>query len=150
MMTLPGLPEPLPVRLLPRRAATPGTETAWLGEHHTVQLLAPLAALRVHQRGGTAAASAPGPAWGAGTWGNWFAIGDVVLSRSQYAARYALPGAFTHQDEWQLPAGTVMNVGIAGPLFGHDGGGLQAQRLDGPPLQRRRLHGYWVDRVGSA
>lgn len=148
MITLPGISEPLPAVLLPQRASS--SKAAWRDTHHTVQLMAPLAALRVHQRAGAAAAYAPGLAWGSGSWGRWFAIGDVVLTRSEYSARYALPGSFTHQDEWLLPAGTEMNVGIAGPLFGHVGGELQAELLGGPHPERRRLHGYWVNRSGSA
>jgi len=149
LISLPGLPEPLPALVLPQRSSS--SKEAWRdNSYHTVQLTAPLAALRVHHRAGGGAAAARELAWGSGTQGRWFAIGDIVLTRSEYAARYALPGSFSHQDEWQFPAGTAMNVGIAGPLFGYPGGELQAEWLSGPPPERRRLHGFWINRSGSA
>lgn len=135
-------------------AVTPietGSANAW-GAHgyQTVRLLADLPALRVHTRSGAAAATRPELAGGAGTLGRWFAIGDVILTRDDYQAAHALPAGFSHQDDWLLPAGTVLNVGIAGPLFGHPGGALQAERLSGPPPRHTPLAGYWANRAGNA
>lgn len=128
-----------------------GASNAWgpLG-YTTVRLVAPLPALRVHTRAGVAAATQPALAGGAGTFGRWFAIGDVILTRDQYKAAHALPAGFTHQDDWLLPTGTVLNVGIAGPLFGHRGGALQAERLSGPEPTRTALKGHWSNRSGTA
>jgi hypothetical protein len=148
MLTLPGVPDPLPALLVSLQQTS--SDAAWQHLRHTVCLLAPLPAIRVHARAGAGAASREGLAFGAGTVGRWFAIGDVVLTRSAYSAEHALPESFTHQDDWLLPAGTVLNVGRAGPLFGHQGGALQAEWLSGPRPERRRIEGYWTDQSGNA
>ena len=147
-MKLPGIEESLPVALIGRLGTS--AESAWLGMRHTVRLLEPVLALRVHSRGGTSAATQEHLAFGASTVGRWFAVGDVVLTRSGYLQQHALPAGFTHQDEWLLPATSILNVGIAGPLFGQPGGSLQAEWLSGPPPSRQRLAGYWLDRAGHA
>lgn len=128
-----------------------GASNAWGPRGYTtVRLLEPLPALRVHTRSGAAAATRPELAGGAGTVGRWFAIGDVILTRDQYKAAHALPAGFSHQDDWLLPAGTVLNVGIAGLLFGHAGGALQAEHLSGPEPTRTVLNGHWSNRSGTA
>lgn len=149
MLRLPGIAEDLPamqVALQPTSYAK-----AWAGPYFTIRLVAELPAIRVHARGGEAAA-ARGALAGSGTIGRWFAIGDVILTREAYAARHALPGRFTHQNEWILPTGSVLNVGFAGPLFGHPGGALQAEWLSGPSLRPspRPIRGFWASRAGHA
>ena len=148
MLKLPGVPDPLPAMLVSRQQTS--SDAAWRHLRHTVCLLAPLPAIRVHVRAGAAAASVERLALGAATAGRWFAIGDVILTRSAYAAEHALPDSFSHQDDWLLPTGTVLNVGQAGPLFGHRGGALQAEWLSGPSPQRRRIEGYWSNQSGNA
>jgi hypothetical protein len=110
MLTLPGVPDPLPALLVSLQQTS--SDAAWQHLRHTVCLLAPLPAIRVHARAGAGAASREGLAFGAGTVGRWFAIGDVVLTRSAYSAEHALPESFTHQDDWLLPAGTVLKSHI--------------------------------------
>lgn len=149
MVAIPGLPDPLPGVLVPRHKTCAGN--AWLGGlFHTIRLIEPLPALRVHVRGGAAAAVDSRLAFGAGTSGRWFAIGDVVMTRSAYTAAHALPARFTHHDDWVLPANTLLNVGLAGPLFGHPGGALQAERLSGPAPRRHAIKGFWGNRLGHA
>lgn len=123
---------------------------AWLlGQYRTVRLERALPALRVHARGGIGAAANP-TLVGAGTSGRWFAIGDVILQRAEYVASHALPATFTAQAEWLLPIGTILNVGVAGPLFRHPGGGLQAEWLSGLPPQEHSISGFWLNRSGTA
>jgi len=124
---------------------------AW-GPHGfiTVRLVAPLPAVRVHTRAGVAASVRTHLSHGSSAVGRWFAIGDVILTRDQYKAAHALPAGFTHQDDWLFPIGTHLNVGVAGPLFGHPGGALQAEWLSGPEPSRTLVRGYWSGRVGTA
>jgi len=148
LVRLPGIEEPLPAMLLGLKPTS--CEASWAGPRYTVQLLAPLQGVRVHSRAGAAASSKAHLAFGSAMAGRWFAIGDIVLTREAYIAQHALPGGFTDQHEWLFPATTVLNVGIAGPLFGHSGGALQAEWLSGPAPQPRELRGYWSDRHGNA
>jgi hypothetical protein len=147
MFEIPGFNEKIPAVVLPLRSTR--ADNAWLGERFTVRLVADLPALRVHSRGGIAATHQEQFSR-SGTVGSWFAIGDVILTREEYLAVHALPGNFTHQDEWLLPSGSILNVGICSPLFGHKGGALQAEWLEGPPLQNRPLKGWWSSKIGNA
>lgn len=147
MLDLPGINEKLPAVEIPLRPTR--AENAWRGDRFTIRLIADLPAIRVHSMGGSGASHRE-VFTRSGTLGNWFAIGDVILTREEYMTTHALPGPFTHQDEWLLPQGSILNVGICSPLFGHTGGALQAEWLDGPPLQRRQLKGYWAGAIGNA
>jgi hypothetical protein len=147
MLSLLGIPVPLTGMLITRQITS--AENAWRGAYYSVRLVDPLQALRVHVRGG-GVASNPQLAFGAGTIGRWFAIGDVILSRSDYGASYAIPAAFTTQDGWILPPDTVINVGIASTLFDHSGGGVQVERLSGPVPEKDFGGGYWLDTYGRA
>lgn len=152
MLFLPDISESLPAVLLPRLAANygPGYQNPWqAGLFHTIRLIGPLPALRVHARGGIAASSSATRAF-AGTLGRWFAIGDVVLNRTDYKVLHALPGSYTHQDDWLLLPNTVLNVGLVGRAFHQAGGALQAEWVEGPTPQRRPIAGFWSDRAGRA
>jgi hypothetical protein len=116
----------------------------------TVRLLQPIGAIRVHARAGIAASSKEAMAWGGGKRSCWYAIGDVILTRDDYKRAHALPAGFSYQDEWTLLQGSVLNVGIAGPLFGHAGGAAQAEWLSGPDPTARAIHGYWANKSGNA
>lgn len=134
MLDLPGLNRRLPAVIIPLRKTN--ADNAWQGERFTVRLIADLPALRVHAK--------------VNARGRWFAIGDVILTREEYQSAHALPDHFSHQDEWLLPHGTILNVGVCSPLFNHAGGASQAERLAGPPPQRREFRGYWASRWGNA
>lgn len=72
------------------------------------------------------------------------------MTRDEYANAHALPGRFTTQDEYLLPMGTELNVGIAAALFGYSGGALQAERLNGPNPRPQPVKGFWANRYGNA
>lgn len=149
MLKVPGLDLELPAVKLPRKSTR--AADAWAaGGYFTVRLVASLPALRVHARAGAAASTRPDRAWGGGTLGRWFAIGDVILSREEYKSAHALPAGFSNQDEWTFPPGTELNVGIAGPLFGHPGGAAQAEWLSGPAPGVAAVAGYWSSKSGRA
>ncbi len=148
MLRLPGTNFELGAVMLPRRRTS--AENAWLHGYQSVRLIRPLQALRVHARAGFAASFRPALAWGGSRVGRWFAIGDVILSRQEFADRHALPASFSHQDDWLLLPNCELNVGVAGPLFGHAGGALQAEWLSGPEPSSRSIHGFWSDRYGQA
>ncbi len=118
---------------------------AWAaGDWRTVQLLAPLDALRVHTAG---RASAGRPA--SGEQGRWFALDDCIETSGELASSRSLPGAFTHTSLVRVPAGAVLNVGFASALFGGAGGGGQAEFLEGPAPSFVALRGkYWHGRAG--
>ena len=134
MLTLAGIEEALPAVEIPQQPTS--QDNAWIGARYTIRLISQLPALRVHSKSNAV--------------GRWFAIGDVILTREKYKELHALPGSFTHQDEWILPEGTILNVGIASPLFGHSGGALQAERLDGPPCHHQPIAGFWIDKTAHA
>lgn len=149
MLRLPAIADLLPAILIPRQKTN--AENAWrAGSFHTIRLVAALPAIRVHARVGSSAAKDPQFVFGAGTFGRWFAIGDVILTRHEYTDVHALPGRFTTLDEYLLPLGTELNVGIAAPLFGYSGGALQAERLSGPNPKPQPVKGFWVNRYGNA
>ena len=86
------------------------------------------------------------------------AIGDVIQTSSQFADSRSLPVAnprsmvaFTHTSEAQLPAGCVINVGLASAKFGGQGGGFQAEHVSGPAIEFTQFTGrYWHGRAGHA
>lgn len=139
---IPG--EELPTRLT-------NEPTAWLyGQYKTIRLKKDVPALRVHRGVGTAAAANRKLAWGSGSRGRWFAIGDVILTRSEYIVAHALPEGFSKEDECVLPIGAILNVGRCGPLFGHPGRALQAEWIGGTPPKQEILRGFRINRSGNA
>jgi hypothetical protein len=134
---------------LPR--ASTSCADAWLGgQYATVRLSEDVEAVRVHVGAGVAAASTDVRAFGAGSLGRWFAVGDVILTRSAYTDSRALPAAFSKVDWCVLKAGSIVNVGRCHPMFGHGGGGEQVELVSGPPPVRTSSSGQWVDHEGVA
>ena len=104
---------------------------AWLGgNYRTMKLVADVDAVRVsvgvavgvHADRGGAALDALG---------RWFAVGDVVLTRSAYTTPRQ-PAGFSRVDWCVLRAGSIVNVGRCSPMFGHAGGGDQVEWVSGP------------------
>lgn len=127
---------------------------AWmLNVYSTVMLLSPVEGIRAHTDG----RSYPGRE-GSSEEGAWVALGDVIVGSSEFASSRSLPTAnpkslvaFTHTAEVLLPAQCVVNIGVASPMFGGLGGGVQAEYVSGPRLQFKTLRGkFWQDRVGNA
>ena len=142
MTEISGTPQP--------RAHTSCAE-AWLsGQYSTIRLAEDLEAVRVHVGAGVAASAREFLSTGAGSLGRWFAIGDVILTRSAYIASRALPAGFSKVDWCVLKAGSVVNVGQCHPLFGHGGGGEQVELVSGPVPERETSAGNWSDQEGRA
>jgi len=127
---------------------------AWaMGQFATVRLLTPTEALRVHTQG----RAYPGRAASA-SMGGWVALGDVIQTADALASSRSLPTAnpssataFTHVNSVVIPAGSVINIGVASDLFGGRGGGFQGEYVSGPALQFRPLTGkHWHNKYGSA
>jgi hypothetical protein len=124
---------------------------AWLGGHYsTVKLSENVEAVRVHVGGGVAASASGILSTGAGSTGRWFAVGDVILTRSAYTGSRALPAGFSKVDWCLVKAGSIVNVGRCHPLFGHGGGGEQLEFVSGPQPERQTVDGNWSDREGRA
>src|SRR4051812_20325682 len=137
-----GTPEPL---------AGTSCADAWLnGVYETIRLLENVQAVRVHVGAGVAASAQAFLSTGAGSLGRWFAIGDVILTRSAYTASRALPSGFSKVDWCVLKAGSIVNVGRCHPLFGHSGGGEQLELVSGPAPERETAEGNWSDQAGRA
>jgi hypothetical protein len=135
----------------PERQQRTSWPDAWLGgAYSTIRLAADVDAVRVHVRGGVAASSKDFLATGAGSLGRWFAVGDVILTRSNYKDSRALPAGFSKVDWCVLKAGSIVNVGRCHPLFGHGGGGEQVEFVSGPAPERETVDGNWADREGRA
>jgi hypothetical protein len=149
MILLPGSAISIPALQMPK-AQTSASDAWGRWGYVTVRLTESMPALRVHVRAGVGASTSSSFAWGASSSGRWFAIGDTILTREEYRALHALPAGFSHQDEWTLPPNTTLNVGIAGPLFGHPGGAAQGERLSGLSPTRTPLSGFWSSRAGTA
>jgi hypothetical protein len=147
MFHLPGSGTVLPAVQIPTAATS--ALNAWEGGYATVRLTAPIEAIRVHLNGGVAASSRP-ELVGAGPFGRWFAIGDVIQTYGEYRATRALPAHFTHVAIATLLPGTVVNVGRCAPLFGHEGGGEQVEYVLGPWPQVRQLEASWSHQAGHA
>jgi hypothetical protein len=140
--TISGTPQPL---------ARTRAADAWLfGEYTTVRLTKDAEAVRVHVGAGVAASARELLSSGAGSYGRWFAVGDVILTRSAYTDSRALPAAFSKVDWCVLKAGSVVNIGRCNPLFGHTGGGEQVEFVSGPAPQRQTVIANWSDREGRA
>lgn len=159
MITIPGCTTRVAGHEVDRRPSDP---RSWLdGKWITIRLYRALEALRVHVNAGSGAVTKANLhlVAGAGPGGRWYAIGDFIMPRQAYIASRALPktptrlgdhSVFTHQSLATFAAGTVLNVGIAGPLFGHRGGGAQAEFLEGIPAKIRPLEGFWSSSSGRA
>jgi hypothetical protein len=146
-----GMVEMKEISGTPQPQARTSCADAWLGGYYsTVRLLEDLDAVRVHVRGGVAAAAKDFLATGAGSLGRWFAVGDVILTRTAYTDSRALPAGFSKVDWCVLKAGSVVNVGHCHPLFGHSGGGEQVELVSGPVPDRETVEGSWSDRAGRA
>jgi hypothetical protein len=133
-------------------------KNAWKGKYLTVQLTDNITAFRVHTDGrsfGTHREASYRE-------GRWLLIGDIVFTRSELANNRALPIsdrhsplAFTHLTRAVVWRDTILNIGIAGPLFGHDGGEFQAEFVSGPAIEFVTApgtsdHKAWVDYSGHA
>jgi hypothetical protein len=147
MFQLPGSGTILPAVQIPTAATS--ALNAWDGGYTTVRLTAPIDAIRVHLNGGVGATVRPQLA-GAGPFGRWFAIGDVIQTYGEYRASRALPGQFTHITMATMLPGTVINVGACSALFGHEGGGEQAEYVLGPWPLLRTLDAHWSHQAGHA
>jgi hypothetical protein len=124
---------------------------AWLGgNYQTIRLVTDVEAVRVHVGAGVGASRRDGLATGAGALGRWFAVGDVILTKSDYANSRALPSGFTKVDWCRLKAGTIVNTGQCSPLFGHLGGGEQVEWVSGPRPEQMTTVGNWSEREGNA
>lgn len=135
MITVPGSSVEIPGK--PQETRPTRYPTAWMGMFLTVKLYRPVEAMRVARK-------RPGLV------GDWFALGDWIQTRSRYRALHALPQDFQFQAVAVLQPGTIVNVGMCGPLFPHPGGGLQAEFLDGPLPILRPIDATWVDYIGHA
>jgi hypothetical protein len=134
----------------PQAKARTSCPEAWLGTYETLRLSENVEAVRVHVGAGVAASSRDFLAMGAGSQGRWFAIGDVILTRSAYTGSRALPSGFSKVDWCVIKAGSIVNIGRCHPLFGHGGGGEQLEFVSGPAPERVTSGGNWSDRAGRA
>jgi hypothetical protein len=135
---------------------------AWLaGAYITVQLEGPLRAVRVHVGAGEGAVTEANIhlASGAGVDSPWYAIGDFVQPYGEYIASRAIPktqtrfgrvSMFTDAVVATFGSGAVLNVGRAAPLFGHRGGGEQAEFLEGLSPTLEPIGGSWGRQYGHA
>ena len=148
MHTIPGTNSRIPAHVIAKRPTK--AANAWLGSYETVQLDADVTAMRGHVGAGEGAATQKHLATGAGEQGRWFAIGDFVQTYGDYKRSRALPADFTRVAACTLRTGTVLNVGRCSPLFGHQGGGEQAEYVDGPAPIIRTLDATWSRSAGHA
>ena len=123
---------------------------AWAGGYVTVELTGSVEAVRAHVGAGTGA-TARDLGSSAGTLGRWYAIGDVVHTRRGFASVHSLPSSRTTKlTFFRMLPGTVLNVGRCSPLFGGEGGGVQAEWLDGPMPSAWMTTTAPLDRFGHA
>ena len=87
---------------------------------------------------------------GGNRFGRWFAIGEFVLKRSEYARSRALPQNYLFVDVCELKRNTILNIGRCSGILGHKGGRGQAEFIEGPDPVRRSLGSTWVDYYGNA
>jgi hypothetical protein len=136
---------------LPAVQVTPQAKTrdtrAWQsGQYVTVRLIEPIEAVRVHTNSRPYPGRLPSAAAGA-----WVALDDVIQTSGELVRSRALPGPFTHVGEALLPTHCTVNVGVCAPLFGHTGGGIQAEYVSGPTIKFKQIPGrYWHSRQGNA
>jgi len=131
---------------LAQRAETSYTN-AWLkGEYVTVRLLAPVEGVRAHTSGREfkdRIASKPE--------GAWIAVDDFIESSGDFVRSRALPGPFTNLAWAVAPTHCVLNLGLAAPLYGVAGGGVQAEFVSGPPIEFTQAQGkHWHGKTGAA
>lgn len=132
----------------PRPRAKTTCADAWLGGHYaTMKLAHDVEAVRVQVGAGVRASASERVARDAGSRGRWFAVGDVILTRTAYTDSRALPAGFSEVDWCVLKAGSIVNVGRCHPLFGHSGGGEQVELVTGEPAA---VAGDRPDRNGRA
>ena len=120
-------------------------DNAWSGRYCTIRLQSSLSAIRL---------SASREKLREGV---WFGIGDVIMTVSEYRNSRALSIRHVFVAECVLPAGCVLNVGVAGAqhngMFDGSGGGDQAEYLPGhggssPSIEI--LDAFWSDNMGHA
>jgi len=102
---------------------------AWRGPYHTVQLLAPLDAFRLHGAGANYdSPEGDGSKWVSSRGGSWYALGDIIMNVGEWHRTASLPHSFSFFTAYQIPEGAVLNVGVASNRF-HDrpGGIAQAE-----------------------
>ena len=148
MFLIPHTQTLLPAVALPPQKTS--AANAWLGPYSTVRLTAELPAVRVHVGAGGGAATRRELAAGAALHGRWFAIGDVIQTYDEYRTSRSLPSHFTQIAWATLLPGAVLNVGRCSPLFGLQGGGEQAEFLEGPPPRLLPTSAVWSRRAGTA
>src|SRR5262249_38822036 len=96
---------------------------AWLaGRYATMRLSEDVEAVRVAVRGGVAQKAKDFLPTGAGEHGRWYAVGDMIMTRTAYTDSRTLPTSFARIDWWVIKAGSIVNVGQGHPLFGQSGG----------------------------
>jgi hypothetical protein len=123
-------------------------EDAWLrGEYLTLRVTDDMReGVRVHTNG----KSFPGRS-ASSMAGRWIALEDIIDTSHALANSRALPGVFTHVAWVVIPSGCVINVGVASPLYGYSGGGVQAEYVSGPRFGFEQAEGkHWHGAVGNA
>jgi hypothetical protein len=161
MFTIPGTHTELPALVLSPGVAS-RDDRAWMNlTYLTVRLTDSVTAVRVHVGATDAAATADNVhlVTGAGAMGRWWAIGDFIKSYDDYINSASLPKTpnrhgrrsfFTRVLIAKLQPESVLNVGVASGLFGHDGGATQAEFLSGPAPSTRDISGVWANQYGHA
>lgn len=136
--------------LRPERKAT-AQRSAWLhGTWLTVLTGGDIMALRVHLNG-REIETKWGDRVGSSEAGAWLLIGDVVLTSRQIVETRALPaGMFSHVSRATIRPNTLLNIGIATPLFGFSGGGWQAEWVGQERVCFAALPNIWHSRSGTA
>ena len=123
MLTIPGSSITIPADAIESRPTA--YPDAWWGHPLTIRLHHAYLVVRLARSHG-------------GILGDWFALNADFSSPSQFAALHSIPPrgneadvSLKHAASWELQRGTILNVGRCAPLFGHPGGGYQAEFLDG-------------------
>jgi hypothetical protein len=115
---------------------------AWLGgQYSTIWLSEDVEAVRVQVGVGVAPAAKDFLATAGGSLGRWFAVGDVILTRTAFTDSRGLPAGFSKVDWCVLKAGSIVNVGRSHPLYGHSGGGQQVELVSGPAPEGEAIEG---------
>lgn len=127
-----------------------GSENAWRGKHLTVQLTNPILAYRLH----TGGRSYGDLRVASGEDGRWLLIGDIIFTRTQLADNRAIPVdvrtsmlAFTDTAKVIVYKDSILNIGIAGPLFNGCGGEFQAEFVSGRKYVKTLTGKLWSDRA---
>jgi len=148
--TLHGRSIELAAWLRPERKAT-AQRSAWLcGTWLTVLTGGDILALRVHLKG-REIETEWGDRVGSSEAGAWLLIDDVVLTSRQIVEQRALPaGMFSHVSRATIRPNTLLNIGIASPLYGFAGGGWQAEWVGQERVCFATLPNIWHGRTGTA